>query len=310
MSGDGPDYVLGFLLASFAGLATVIGMLFVPLTRSGLVSQDGATAAALGFAAGVMMWVAFVDVLGAEAVSFFNNHYAGAEGEHDKEVQVRLWVFLFFFIGMILTMLLDKVVGDQLPIPPVSEAGVAMTGREVNGQGDAEAANPAEIGENEEPKSKANLARISLVSMIALTAHNFPEGLATFFDSANGGLTVVIAIGLHNIPEGAAIAIPTFQNTGSYMSAFKATLIAGLAQPIGALLGWFLIAVAGSGYDLPFFLYGALYSGTAGVMIGISLVGLLPEAFALKPPAFVGLSVIAGFVLMEISIISLTLAGL
>merc|ERR1712127_271441 len=114
--------------------------------------------------------------------------------------------------------------------------------------------------------------------MLALTLHNLPEGLGTFFDGSNGGLTIVIGIGLHNIPEGAAVAIPMYQSTKSYPRTALSVLIASLAQPLGAAIGWCLIYVFGLAGDLPAFFYGAVYALTAGVMVGISIFSLIPEA--------------------------------
>ena len=77
--------------------------------------------------------------------------------------------------------------------------------------------------------------------MIVLIFHNLPEGIATFVSSyhdINLGLKLGLAIMLHNIPEGISIAIPIFYSTKSKIKAFRATLISGLSEPLGALLAF------------------------------------------------------------------------
>merc|ERR1719323_2557873 len=121
-------------------------------------------------------------------------------------------------------------------------------------------------------------------------------------------MTVAFAIAMHNIPEGAAVAIPTFQVSGSYAKAFWASFVAGVSQPLGALLGWLLIILLGF-EEVPEFLYGAMYSLTAGIMIAISLAELLPEALKDASPRFCSLFAFAGFLVMEFSIVCLEFAG-
>lgn len=81
------------------------------------------------------------------------------------------------------------------------------------------------------------------------------------------------AIAIHNIPEGIAVSVPIYQATGSRRKAFQYSFLSGLAEPLGALLGWLLL--------LPFMnavVFGALYAGVAGVMVFISFDELLPAA--------------------------------
>lgn len=301
---------MGFAYATFAGLATVLGCAFIPLVTSGLMAQEKLTAGALAFAAGVMLWVAFVDVLGGGAVEFFEGHFAGhdAGGEADA-VSVRLGVAFFFFLGIALTMLMDIVV-ERYSGPQATPEG-EKDSRDVELSAEAHVPLPgtgepavATVG----PSEDAGLKRVALIATVALAMHNFPEGLVTFFDGSTGSITVALAIAMHNIPEGAAVAIPTFQISGSYAKAFGASFVAGVAQPLGALLGWLLIILAG--YEqVPDFIYGAMYSLTAGIMVAISLAELLPEALKVSTPRFAALNAFAGFLVMEFSIVCIELAG-
>merc|ERR1711920_566400 len=152
------------------------------------------------------------------------------------------------------------------------------------------------------------LLRISMLTLVALALHNLPEGLAAFFSSSTGGWIVVIAIAMHNLPEGAAIAVPAYQSSQSYMKAAGMTFIASLAQPLGGLIGYVFLVLLGLGRPTAF-AYGAIFSITAGVMVAISLVSLIPEALGMSTPAFCMAWTSLGFLMMEISIILLEASG-
>jgi len=303
---------MGFAYATFAGLATVLGCLAIPLVTSGLMAQEKLTAGALAFAAGVMLWVAFVDVLGGGAVDYFEGHFAGQdEGGKADPVSVRLGVAFFFFLGVAITMLMDIIVEryagpvegekDSRDVELSSEAHDPLPGPGETATGTVRGQSIVGMSQ-----SDAGLRRVALIATVALTMHNFPEGLATFFDGSTGSVTVALAIAMHNIPEGAAVAVPTFQISNSYSKAFWASFMAGAAQPLGALLGWLLIIVLG--FEIvPDFIYAAMYSLTAGIMVAISIAELLPEALKVATPRFAAMNAFAGFLVMEFSIICITL---
>lgn len=304
-----PNYLLGFILTIVAGMATVLGSVAILFAKNGQDPKK-VTAAAMGFAAGVMTWVSFVDILGAEAVEFFEHHFRppdcgggrrlnaggdeGAGGEGGETILVRVCVASFFFVGVIAAIGLDKCVDAMLAKPEDAAEGDDSDAKEhLHTHG---------------PQPGSSLERISLVTFLALTIHNFPEGLATFFGGGTGSFAVPVAIGMHNIPEGMAIAVPFYQSSGSVWGAVKNTFLAGLAQPIGAGFGWFLIAICRF-EGLPSFAFGAVYAMTAGVMVCVSIMELLPEAFAAATPMFVCLWVFGGFALMECSLICLSASG-
>jgi ZIP family zinc transporter len=120
------------------------------------------------------------------------------------------------------------------------------------------------------------LFRTGLLTAAAVTIHNFPEGIATFISGVNEptlGITIAFAIAIHNIPEGIAVAIPVYCATGSRKRGFLMSLFSGLAEPLGALLGYLLL--------LPFLndiIFGVLFAAIAGIMVFISLDELLPTA--------------------------------
>jgi ZIP family zinc transporter len=122
----------------------------------------------------------------------------------------------------------------------------------------------------------AHIRRVGLMTALAITVHNFPEGLATFFatlDSPVVGLPLAMAIAIHNIPEGIAIAVPIYYATHKKSWALGACFLSGMAEPVGAGIGYLLLA--------PFLtdaVFGAVFGVIAGVMVFLALDELLPTA--------------------------------
>jgi len=81
------------------------------------------------------------------------------------------------------------------------------------------------------------------------------------------------AIAIHNIPEGIAIAVPVYFATQNKFYAFSASLLSGLAEPVGAALGYWLLS--GS---LSHATFGWVFGLIAGVMVFLALDELLPAA--------------------------------
>ena len=87
------------------------------------------------------------------------------------------------------------------------------------------------------------------------------------------GVLTAIAIALHNIPEGVAVAVPLSRGTGNRWRAAGWATLSGLAEPLGALVGFALIA--------PFMgpqTMGLSYAAVAGIMVFISIDKLMPSA--------------------------------
>ena len=88
--------------------------------------------------------------------------------------------------------------------------------------------------------TRKNLSRIWLF-VIAITIHNFPEGLAVgagFGDlDYSNGFALTVGIAIHNIPEGLAVALALTTEKASPSKAFYVALLTGLVEPVGALIG-------------------------------------------------------------------------
>jgi ZIP family zinc transporter len=118
--------------------------------------------------------------------------------------------------------------------------------------------------------------RLSLMTAIGVSLHNFPEGIAVYVASLHDlsmALRMVVAVAAHNIPEGAAVALPAYYATGSKWQGLKWALVSGMCEPAGALLiGWPLSWWI-SDYGLAMAL-----AAVAGGMVAIVAQELLPVA--------------------------------
>eukprot|EP00475_Leptophrys_vorax_P018803 TRINITY_DN25674_c0_g1_i1.p1 TRINITY_DN25674_c0_g1~~TRINITY_DN25674_c0_g1_i1.p1 ORF type:complete len:369 (+),score=76.59 TRINITY_DN25674_c0_g1_i1:46-1107(+) len=117
--------------------------------------------------------------------------------------------------------------------------------------------------------------RTGVLTMITLTIHNLPEGLAVVassLDSTKHGLLMALAVALHNIPEGLAIATPIYASSGNAWLALLWTALSGMSEPLGALLSLAFLR----DYLTPT-LVQVMLCGVGGVMTAVSCLELIPE---------------------------------
>lgn len=131
-------------------------------------------------------------------------------------------------------------------------------------------------GEAEGPKSK--LSRTAKLAL-AVTIHNFPEGMAVgvaIAGALNSGfsiaaaLTLSLGIAIQNVPEGAIIAMPLRAAGNSRLKAFGVGAASGVAEPLGAILVIALASVL-----TPLMPY--LLAFAAGAMLYVVVEELIPE---------------------------------
>jgi ZIP family zinc transporter len=257
---DNVLFALGLTL--FAGLSTSIGSLIALLSKK---FNPKFLAGSLGFSAGVMIYVSLVEIFQKARISL-------TEGYGEKNGY--LYTMIAFFSGIAVIAIIDKLV-------PSAE-------------------NPHEL-KNTEKHSEKKLMRMGLFSALAIGIHNFPEGLATFIGAMHDpaiGLSIAIAIAIHNIPEGIAVSVPIYYATKSKQKAFIYSSLSGVAEPVGALIGYFLLRNYFN--DATF---GLIFASVAGIMVYISLDELLPtaEEYGEHHVAIFGL--IAGMAVMAVSLI-------
>ncbi len=266
--------VFAFLLTLAAGLSTGIGSALGLMNRR---FSPRVLTLALSFSAGVMLYVSFVEIFPKARDSL--TAALGPGLGYAATVAA-------FFAGMGAIALVDQLLPRH--DSPLGSALQAGEGRQVA----------------LEHTRRAELMRTGLFSALAIAIHNFPEGLATFIGALSNprlGIGIAIAIAIHNIPEGLAVSAPIYFATGSRRQAFWISLASGLAEPVGAVIGYvFLRAVLN---DL---VLGLVFASVAGVMIYICLDELLPTAqrMASQHQLMIG-GVLAGMVVMSISLVLL-----
>jgi zinc transporter, ZIP family len=145
--------------------------------------------------------------------------------------------------------------------------------------------------------------RTGLFTALAIGIHNFPEGLATFgaaLSNVKIGVTIAIAIAIHNIPEGISVSVPIFYATGDKKKAFIYSFLSGIAEPVGAAVGFLIL--------LPFLsdiVIASLMGFVAGIMVYISLDELLPMAHRYGHSHIVIIGIMIGMFIMALSLLIL-----
>ena len=247
--------VLGALILTLiAGSATGIGGALVLFKKK---ISSNFLAGALGLSAGVMIFISLAEL--------FPESQALIEGTALQHGEV--FVLISFFAGMGLIMLIDFLVPEYEN--PHEASGLSLEAR------------TAAVGVLERTGSEKALHRLGIMSALAITIHNFPEGIATFIGALNDpemGAGITFAIAIHNIPEGIAVAIPIYYATKSKGKALLYATLSGFSEVIGALLclavtAIFGLELTGGGATFPLVL-----AAVAGIMIYISLDELLPTA--------------------------------
>lgn len=131
--------------------------------------------------------------------------------------------------------------------------------------------------------------------IIAITLHNFPEGLAVGVGFGGGdvsnGISLAVGIGLQNIPEGLVVALGLIAHKYSIRRSMWIALLTGLVEPIGGLLGAGIISV--SSVILP---WGLAFA--AGAMLFVVSDEIIPESHRKGFAKQATFGVMVGFILM------------
>ena len=133
--------------------------------------------------------------------------------------------------------------------------------------------------------------------ILAITIHNFPEGMAVGVGFAGGdikaGTTLAIGIGLQNMPEGLAVAFPLLREKNTRTRAFLIALLTGLVEPVGGLLA--ICVVSLGKFLLP---YGLAFA--AGAMLFVISEEIIPETHSRGNDRQATIGVIMGFIIMMV----------
>ncbi|SFD95608.1 zinc transporter, ZIP family [Lentibacillus persicus] len=263
------EVILAFLFTLFAGLATGIGSLlafFAKTTNTKFLSF------ALGFSAGVMIYVSMIDIFAKAQESLVG--VLGAEGGQ--------WMTVAgFFGGILLIAIIDRFIPKQ--------------------------SNPHEMKKiedmrkNGEKMQDPDLLKMGTFTALAIGIHNFPEGIATFMSTLQDpalGVAIALAVAIHNIPEGIAVSVPIYYATNDRKKAFKLSFLSGIAEPVGAVVGFLIL--------MPFLndvMFGIVFAAVAGIMVFISLDELLPAAKKYDEAHLSIYGLIGGMAVMALSLL-------
>ncbi|MBF0259509.1 MAG: zinc transporter ZupT [Desulfamplus sp.] len=290
---------IAFGLTLFAGMATAIGSVIAFTAKR---TNYRFLSVATGFSAGVMLYVSFVEIF-LKGVDSLVPRF-GETGAH--------WVnTASFFGGMLLIGLIDNLIpAAENPHEVHSESEMLPLHVPSSPAPDFEALSESDVKSPDahDHQSKHKLMRMGLFTALAVGIHNFPEGLATFLAALQDpglGVAIAIAIALHNIPEGISVSVPIFYATGSRKKAFIYSALSGLAEPIGAIIGYAAIRLflGGDSGMIPPEVMGILFGGVAGIMVYISLDELLPTSRAYGKGHDSLLGVVAGMLVMALSLL-------
>jgi zinc transporter, ZIP family len=146
--------------------------------------------------------------------------------------------------------------------------------------------------------------RRSVLLVLAVSLHNFPEGLAVgvAFGAAAAGvqnatlgaaIALAVGIGLQNFPEGLAVSLPLRKEGLSAGKSFWWGQLSGFVEPVAGILG------AISAIYMRSFLPYAL-SFAAGAMIYVVAEELIPEGKRTEGSDLSTIGVMLGFAVMMI----------
>ena len=228
------DVLVAFGVCAAAAAATMIGALSIFIAHK---DNTRLLSFGLAFAGGAMVYISLVEI-------FWKSHADFSAIFEDK--QAYSYATLAFFGGVMLIAAIDRIIPNPHNALTVEDGDQTV------------------------------LKRVGLMAALAITAHNFPEGMATFFATLEEpvvGSSLAFAIAVHNIPEGVSIAIPVYYATQSKRMAVLACGMSALAEPLGALIGYLILA--------PFlspFVFAIIFGVIAGVMVFLAMDELLPTA--------------------------------
>lgn len=279
------NLIFAFSITLLAGLATGFGSLiafFAKKTNTTFLS------ASLGFSAGVMIYVSFMELMPQSLESL-----VPIVGSFKAN-----WITSgSFFIGMLIIAIIDKFV------PSFENPHTMYSEKELEEfKEDAGMLEPEDIqfDHDHDLRQIARLYRMGVMSALAIAIHNFPEGLATFFAAIKDpeiAIPIAIAIAIHNIPEGISVSVPIYYSTGSRKKAFLFSLLSGLAEPAGAIVGYLVLSKFFNDY-----VFGVIFGIISGIMVYISFDELLPasEEYGEHHISLYGL--ILGMIVMAVSL--------
>ena len=271
------SFLCAFGLTILAGISTAFGafLAFFKTKDESRVLSFG-----LGFSGGVMIYLSFVEIL-PKSIEHFSKSCS--------DTYANIFGVVCFFVGMLIAFGIDFLIPKD------------VNPHELKSQNEVY----CELADKQKYiASSKHIHRTAIFTAIAITIHNFPEGFATFVSALDNfvfGVSIAIAVAIHNIPEGLVVSLPIYHVTGDKKQALKLTLLSGLAEPLGAIVGYFILAPLLGDYTL------AIGFGIiAGIMVFISIDSLLPTSKLSTKGHESVIGVMFGMGIMAISLILLS----
>ncbi len=194
------DAFRALLLSLGAGLSTLLGALMVIFVKG---RSEKLVTVSLGFAAGVMVSVSFLDMLPAATNAL--TVWAG------RQMGVVLSVAALL-AGVFIATGLDRLVPHE-----------------------------HKKGEEKSHGNMYRLGMMSMLAIGVHNFPEGIATFMAGVSDVKLGLSIAVAIALHNIPEGITVAMPVYFATGNKKRAFMYTFISGISEPVGALLAYLVL---------------------------------------------------------------------
>ena len=276
-------YLIALFLSALAGLSTLIGGFTTFFIRRNSLKF---LSFGLGLSAGTMLFISLVDLY-PESYNLIKNQLG---------VKYLWFTIILFTLGMLIAALIDFFIPDHIQ--------GQMFNKQIGANENHQDSSDSKVDENAVIQL-GKIKKAGLLTALAVAIHNFPEGLATFFMTAQNitlGIGIVFAIAIHNIPEGMAISIPVYQATHSKRKSFLYCFLSGIAEPIGGVIGYFVVKAL-----FPNMCIGILFAIVAGIMTYISLDTLLPLSKDYDSGHYSISGVVAGILIMGTALIFMEL---
>ena len=135
----------------------------------------------------------------------------------------------------------------------------------------------ADSGSTDTRPSTKRLFRAGIIMLVAITLHNFPEGLAigaALGHEVSLGITIAIVMAVHNIPEGMAVATPLLSGGMKKWKIILWTTLSGLPTIVGGIIGYYVGGVS-------YILQALCLSIAGGAMLYIVFGEIIPQSIAM-----------------------------
>ena len=277
------------IIAIFVGaVAPALGGLACSLFKGMSIKTESSM---LSFAAGVMLSIVCFDLI---PEAFLPDN---------AEEPISMWfVILSIFIGYSIIHLLNKFLEKKFHQKHCTCHGYPHTHDDED-----EHILEEEIEHKKQHLNKNKcyqLLMAGIVMAIAISIHNFPEGIvigASYVGNngllfAGSGFIIAVMVALHNIPAGVAISAPLISGGMNKIKAVLITALTGISTVIGTVIGYSLGMVSDASLSV-------LLGLASGTILNVIFCELLPEAIIMwrsKVTAwFVFIGMLVGIVLIN-----------